>query len=69
MTLKQLVSRIGSEATLSIEQMAVRVIVRDVRHAYGRTHYLVEPVAGSGPNGLTLDAWILTVEPWRLHLC
>jgi hypothetical protein len=28
--------------------MAVRVIVRDVRHAYGRTHYLVEPVAGSG---------------------
>jgi hypothetical protein len=48
MTLQQLVSRIGSEATLSIEQMAVRVIVRDVRHAYGRTHYLVEPVAGSG---------------------
>jgi hypothetical protein len=48
MTLQQLVSRIGSEATLSIEQMAVRVIVRDVRNAYGRTHYLVEPVAGSG---------------------
>ena len=48
MTIAQLAQRIGSEATLTIEQMAVRVIVRDIRHAYGRTHYLVEPVAGSG---------------------
>lgn len=55
LTLAQLQELVGTKADLPVEKnsecgfdLTVRVIIRDVRRAYGRTELCVEPIAGGG---------------------
>lgn len=48
MNVLQIAKLIGREATLKIESLSVRVIVRDAKTAYGSLRFDVEPIAGSG---------------------
>jgi len=45
---------LGEIGTLSTEkgQLAIRVSIKDVRSAFGRYDFLVEPVSGAG------EAWV-----------
>jgi hypothetical protein len=48
MSLIDLAQQIGTVGLLRIERFEMAVTVRDIKTAYGRVRYLVEPVSGSG---------------------
>lgn len=48
MTLTEAVNRVGCEAWLRMEDLRVRVTIRDVKQAYGSFRYKVVPVSGVG---------------------
>ena len=46
---------IGSEGSLSMQGLEIRVTVMDARQRFGSIDYLVSPVAGSGMVWVTSD--------------
>jgi hypothetical protein len=48
MNVKELAQLIDTQAGILLGGLVVRVFVRDIKNVYGRTRYLVEPVAGNG---------------------
>jgi hypothetical protein len=56
MTITELAAKVGTTGTIFVGGLNVAVTVRDVKVSYGRTRWLVEPVAGSG------RVWVETVN-------
>lgn len=48
MTAQEAIKMIGKEAVFTVDTMHVAVRIVDVRSAYGRIDYRIEPVTGSG---------------------
>ena len=48
MTAKEAAKLIGTTALYDVSTMRVQVKIVDIRTAYGRTDYRIEPVAGVG---------------------
>ncbi len=48
MTYNEAAALIGKVREIDVNGLAVDVMVNDVKQAYGRTRYLVSPVAGRG---------------------
>jgi hypothetical protein len=48
MSVKEHMSVIGREGLLAIQSLKVKVLILDVRSAFGRIDYQVRPVQGSG---------------------
>jgi hypothetical protein len=46
--MKELLEKIGKEAKCKLGGLLVTVIVLDVKVSYGKTRYLITPIAGSG---------------------
>ena len=54
-TARQLTEVLGGHGNLRIDKLIVRVRVDDIREVFGRTDYLVSPVAGSGQQWVAAD--------------
>jgi hypothetical protein len=58
-TVKELAAFIGKEATYHPERAAglsFRVVILDVSMAYGKTRFVITPVAGSGSKQVDQDS-------------
>lgn len=47
---------VGKTATISLNGLTVRVMIKDVKLSYGKERYDVTPIAGEG------SAWVENVE-------
>lgn len=59
--MKKLLEKIGKEALVQMTSSGkqfvnVRVLILDIKQSYGRTRYLVKPVAGEG------EMWVENLE-------
>lgn len=48
MSVNNLKEFIGKHGTIELSGLTIKVMVRDIKETWGRTRYLVTPVAGSG---------------------
>jgi len=48
MTTKEMMAVIGTNAVITMEKIKIEVEVMDARQNFGRTEYLVKPLAGAG---------------------
>jgi len=59
MSIRELIARVGQgglTGSLSVEKsLRVNVRIVDAREAYGRTDYLVEPIAGAGQQWVSAE--------------
>lgn len=62
MTTREAALVLDTVRTLSMGELRVEVVVLDVRTVFGRTDYLVTPVAGSGTTWVDSDRTIATEE-------
>jgi hypothetical protein len=51
---------LGKQATVQVGGLTVQVIIANVKQSYGRTRFLVSPVAGSG--SIWIESVTLTQE-------
>jgi hypothetical protein len=56
MTTVETMQLIGKQSTIFIGGLNIDVIVKDVKQAYGKTRYQVEPVAGRG------SVWVESIK-------
>lgn len=59
--MKKLLEKIGKEALVQMTSSGkqfvnVRVLILDIKQSYGRTRYLIRPVAGEG------EMWVEKIE-------
>lgn len=54
MTIVDAVNQIGKTATLDMGYLKVRVLIKNVKHAYGRIRFEVTPCSGEGTD--TVDS-------------
>ena len=66
MGMKELAKLIGTKAIISVEKsLKIEVEIMDIRLQYGRTDYLVRPLAGAGEQWLSADR--VCILPERCH--
>ena len=58
--MKDELKRIGTEAVLSIDGLHIHVRILDVRQAFGRIDYNVQPLAGSGTKWISKDRLLVS---------
>ena len=59
MTTASVMHLIGQQRTIDCGSLTIDVTILDVKQSYGRTRYLVAPIAGHG------SQWVETVRPAR----
>ena len=48
MTAQEAIKIMGTTRRINLQSLSVDVVVLDIKTSYGRTRYLVSPVAGTG---------------------
>jgi hypothetical protein len=55
MSAKELMEKVGTIAVISMEKIRIEVRITDARYNFGRTEYLVKPLAGAGEQWINSD--------------
>ena len=59
MTTKELMDIIGTNAVIHMEKIKVEVEILDARQNFGRTEYLIRPLAGAGEQWIKDDRLVV----------
>lgn len=60
MNIKELAQHIGQQGLYRVNGLGIAVVIRDVKSAYGRIDYQIEPVAGC--NAIWVNSSSVTIQ-------
>jgi hypothetical protein len=55
MTANEMIPAVGQEILVRFEDIRIQCVIRDVKFAYGRPLFDVEPIAGDGRQWVSMD--------------
>jgi len=58
-TVQQLLPAVGSEVSIRVQDLVIRVTVLDAKNSYGQIRLLVTPVTGSGQQWIELGRLVV----------
>lgn len=62
MDLKEAMELINKEATVTYHKMQFKVLIREIKSAYGNTLALISPIDGSGESWINVNSLVIKKE-------